>query len=93
MHRSVADLSGSIVSLDARTEFSGRIESALETPGSNWAGYLGGSGQVEIPYTVELDDRLDACGGGQPYEFLVGDEDPRTDAVDGDFLPGDQVVK
>jgi PEP-CTERM motif len=33
----------------------GRIHSDVETLGSNWAGYLGGNGQVVIPYTVELD--------------------------------------
>ncbi|NYF88834.1 PEP-CTERM sorting domain-containing protein [Tunturiibacter empetritectus] len=32
----------------------GFIQSALLNPGSNWAGYLGGSGQVVIPYTVQL---------------------------------------
>lgn len=33
----------------------GTIESSVETPGSNFAGYIGGQGQVDIPYTVELD--------------------------------------
>jgi hypothetical protein len=27
----------------------------VATPGVNWDGYIGGSGQVLIPYTVELD--------------------------------------
>jgi hypothetical protein len=27
----------------------------MTTPGVNWAGYIGGSGQVLLPYTVELD--------------------------------------
>jgi hypothetical protein len=33
----------------------GFIQSGLVDPGSNWAGYLGGDGQVDIPYTVNLD--------------------------------------
>jgi hypothetical protein len=33
----------------------GTIEDSLATPGVNWDGYIGGSGQVDIPYTVELD--------------------------------------
>ncbi|WP_433983607.1 PEP-CTERM sorting domain-containing protein [Tunturiibacter empetritectus] len=39
---------------DLNFVLSGFIQSALLNPGSNWAGYLGGSGQVVIPYTVEL---------------------------------------
>lgn len=33
----------------------GFIQPALVDPGSNWAGYLGGDGQVDIPYTIDLD--------------------------------------
>jgi hypothetical protein len=33
----------------------GRIESSLIDPGFNWSGYISGSGQVNIPYTVQLD--------------------------------------
>ena len=33
----------------------GFIQPGLVDPGSNWAGYLGGVGQVDIPYTVDLD--------------------------------------
>ena len=35
--------------------YGGRIEGDFSNPGSNWAGYIGGEGQVVIPYTVELD--------------------------------------
>ena len=35
--------------------YGGRIEGGFTNPGSNWAGYIGGEGQVVIPYTVELD--------------------------------------
>jgi hypothetical protein len=34
---------------------SGVILDTMTTPGVNWAGYIGGSGQVLLPYTVELD--------------------------------------
>lgn len=33
----------------------GFIEPSLADPGSNWAGYIGGDGQVEVPYTMDLD--------------------------------------
>jgi hypothetical protein len=33
----------------------GALQPALVDPGSNWAGYIGGDGQVDIPYTVDLD--------------------------------------
>lgn len=33
----------------------GSIHDTVATPGVNWYGYIGGSGQVLIPYTVELD--------------------------------------
>jgi hypothetical protein len=36
-------------------DYVGHVNSDLESPGSNWAGYLGAVGEVEVPYTVELD--------------------------------------
>jgi hypothetical protein len=33
----------------------GSLLPAVVDPGSNWAGFLGGDGQVVIPYTVDLD--------------------------------------
>jgi hypothetical protein len=36
-------------------DYVGVVHSDLEIPGSNWAGFIGGVGEVEIPYTVELD--------------------------------------
>jgi len=48
---------GATVSTDIQNlnfAVTGFLESALLNPGFNWAGYLGGSGQVVIPYTVEL---------------------------------------
>ena len=33
----------------------GFIEPVLVDPGSNWAGYIGGDGQVDVPYTLDLD--------------------------------------
>ena len=36
-------------------EILGSIHDTVATPGVNWNGYIGGSGQVLIPYTVELD--------------------------------------
>jgi hypothetical protein len=33
----------------------GTIDSPLLSAGSNWAGYLNGSGQVDLPYTVDFD--------------------------------------
>jgi hypothetical protein len=41
--------------LDLHFVLGGSIHGSLETPGSNWASYIGGRGQVEIPYTVQLD--------------------------------------
>jgi hypothetical protein len=35
--------------------FEGAISSDVVDPGSNWAGWLGGTGQVDFPYTVQLD--------------------------------------
>jgi PEP-CTERM motif-containing protein len=40
---------------DLTFTYGGRIEGGFADPGSNWAGYVGGEGQVVIPYTVELD--------------------------------------
>jgi hypothetical protein len=39
---------------DLNFVLTGFIQSSLLNRGSNWAGFLGGSGQVVIPYTVEL---------------------------------------
>jgi hypothetical protein len=36
-------------------QYFGSIQDSLTTPGENYIGYLGGSGDVVIPYTVELD--------------------------------------
>jgi hypothetical protein len=36
-------------------DYSGHVHSDLESPGSNWAGYLGAVGEVDVPYTIELD--------------------------------------
>jgi hypothetical protein len=33
----------------------GTIRGSVIDPGVNWNGYVGGSGQVDIPYTVQLD--------------------------------------
>jgi hypothetical protein len=33
----------------------GTIRGSVLAPGLNWDGYVGGSGQVDIPYTVQLD--------------------------------------
>jgi hypothetical protein len=51
-------ISGSEVStgdLGLYAEIQGSIHDTVATPGVNWNGYIGGSGQVLIPYTVELD--------------------------------------
>jgi hypothetical protein len=36
-------------------DLGGTIHGVMTNPGSNWSGYIGGNGQVTIPYTVELD--------------------------------------
>jgi len=41
--------------LDLQFDLLGSILGYVETPGSNWAGYIGGDGQVDIPYTVQMD--------------------------------------
>lgn len=41
--------------LDLHFVLGGCINGSIETPGSNWASYVGGEGQVAIPYTVQLD--------------------------------------
>lgn len=41
--------------LDFQLLLNGYIRGGFETLGSNWAGYIGGHGQVNIPYTVQLD--------------------------------------
>ena len=33
----------------------GNIEGTVLTPGTNWSGYIGGSAEVDIPYTMQLD--------------------------------------
>jgi hypothetical protein len=51
-------ISGNEVStgdLGLYAEIQGSIHDTVATPGVNWNGYIGGSGQVLIPYTVELD--------------------------------------
>jgi hypothetical protein len=51
-------ISGNEVStgdLGLYAEILGSIHDTVATPGVNWDGYIGGSGQVLIPYTVELD--------------------------------------
>jgi hypothetical protein len=51
-------ISGNEVStgdLGLQAEIRGSIHDTVATPGVNWNGYIGGSGQVLIPYTVELD--------------------------------------
>jgi hypothetical protein len=51
-------VNGDEVSTDIHTlEFllDGSVQSAVQDPGSNWAGFLGGDGQVVLPFTVELD--------------------------------------
>jgi hypothetical protein len=47
----------------------GIIDSALLNPGSNWAGYLGGSGEVVLPYTVEL--TVDYSPVPEPSSFAL----------------------
>jgi site-specific recombinase XerD len=42
---------------------------------------------------VELDHGPYAGAGGQPYEFLVGDEDGGAEVADGDLLPRDHIVE
>ncbi len=36
-------------------DYAGVITSELLDPGSNWAGYVGGTGEADIPYSIELD--------------------------------------
>jgi hypothetical protein len=36
-------------------DYLGYVTSPLETPGSNWAGWLWGTGEVNFAYSVELD--------------------------------------
>lgn len=40
---------------DVNLDLSGVIFPNGYSGGTNWAGYIGGSGQVDIPYTVQLD--------------------------------------
>ena len=41
--------------LDLNFGLIGTIRGSVLYPGVNWDGYVGGSGQVDIPYTVQLD--------------------------------------
>jgi hypothetical protein len=40
---------------DLFIEYRGYVTSDLESPGSNWAGFIAAIGEVDIPYTIELD--------------------------------------
>jgi hypothetical protein len=42
-------------SQDLSIHYRGNVNSGLESPGSNWAGYIAGVGEVDIPYSIELD--------------------------------------
>jgi hypothetical protein len=51
-------INGDIIStgdLNLVFDLQGYIEGSVVDPGVNWDGYIGGSGQVDIPYTVQLD--------------------------------------
>jgi hypothetical protein len=50
-------------------DYSGHVHSDLESPGSNWAGYLGAVGEVEVPYTIELDVTYSPVP--EPSSFLL----------------------
>jgi hypothetical protein len=41
--------------LDLLFDLTGTISAPLVDPGTNWTGYLIGSGEVDVPYTVQLD--------------------------------------
>lgn len=41
--------------IDLLLNLSGNLVANPGSPGANWNGYISGSGQVEIPYTVQLD--------------------------------------
>jgi hypothetical protein len=49
----------------------GFIGDTVETPGFNWAGYLGGSGSATIPYTVELDVTYSASPVPEPSSIVL----------------------
>jgi hypothetical protein len=49
--------------------YGGTIEGGFSNPGSNWAGYIGGEGQVVIPYAVELD--VDYTPVPEPSTFAL----------------------
>ncbi|WP_213804733.1 PEP-CTERM sorting domain-containing protein [Granulicella sp. dw_53] len=49
----------------------GTIRGFLATPGENWSGYIGGSGQVTIPYTVELDVTYSMAPVPEPSTFAL----------------------
>ena len=41
--------------LNLLIDFTGNIFASANDPGINWNGYIGGNGQVDIPYTVQMD--------------------------------------
>jgi hypothetical protein len=57
----------SVVELDLQ----GQIKGFLLDPGMNWAGYLGGSGQVTIPYTVQADVTYTVVPVPEPSTFAL----------------------
>jgi len=51
-------INGDVVSLNLTNLtafYVGHISSALDYPGSNWSGYVGGVGQVMVPYSLDWD--------------------------------------
>jgi hypothetical protein len=42
-------------SFDLLVEYVGQVYSDIQSPGSNWAGFIAGEGELDVPYTVELD--------------------------------------
>jgi PEP-CTERM motif-containing protein len=51
--------------------FGGVITPNGYSGGSNWAGYIGGSGQVDIPYTVTLDVTYTPAPVPEPSTFAL----------------------
>jgi hypothetical protein len=54
---------------DLQFSYLGQIESSVVDPGSNWAGYLIGEGQVDIPYTIDLDVVYTPVP--EPFSFIL----------------------
>ena len=52
-------------------EIDGEIMGQLATSGVNWNGYVGGSGQVDIPYTVDLDVTYLPATVPEPFSFTL----------------------